>query len=111
MRTVAPMNSIFRFFFGLGLLHTIASASPLPSSAIPEYFQGAHVARDQLSVPQVQRELGPQLSKGSVIIGPDDPAWPNVTKRYDTFSKPQDLKLVVKVNAESDVSKVVCCDF
>ncbi|KAF2685189.1 FAD-binding domain-containing protein [Lentithecium fluviatile CBS 122367] len=107
MRTTTTMTPIIRIFLGLGLLVTIVLGSPLPHSAIPEYFQHAPVTRGQLSVSQVQQELGSQLSKGSLIIGPDDPEWANVTKRYSTFSKPQDLKLVVKVNAESDVPKVV----
>ncbi|KAF2644249.1 FAD-binding domain-containing protein [Massarina eburnea CBS 473.64] len=101
------MNLIARLFIGLGLLVTIVLGSPLPDSAIPEYFQHVPVTRDQLSVSQVQQELGSQLSKGTLIIGPNDAEWANVTKRYSTYSKPKDLKLVVKVNAESDVSKVV----
>jgi hypothetical protein len=107
MHTTA-MVPIIRFIVGLRFLFTLALGNPLPHASIPEYFQDAPVTRGQISVSQVQQELGPQMSRGSLIIGPDDPAWANVTKRYSTFSKPQDLRLVVKVNAETDVARVVC---
>lgn len=54
----------------------------------------------------VQRELGPLLSKGSTVFGPDDARFPNATERYTNFDAPT-IEVVAVPNSEYDVSVIV----
>ncbi|KAL2802543.1 FAD-binding domain-containing protein [Aspergillus granulosus] len=62
--------------------------------------------RASLSPQQVGLELGPLLSQGSSIFGPNDPRWANATARYQEYAAP-DFTVAVQVAHESDVSVVV----
>ncbi|KAF7960443.1 hypothetical protein EAE96_000124 [Botrytis aclada] len=59
----------------------------------------------------VENELGPHLSKGSLIFGSSNAAYANLTSYWITYIQP-DFEVIVEVAAESDISKVVryCSD-
>ncbi|KIA75778.1 hypothetical protein HK57_00392 [Aspergillus ustus] len=102
------MNSLFSIVAcGLLLLATLGTAAP---TAVPQhpppYLQGTPLTRRDLSVDQVQRELGALLSEGSLIFGPSNPAWDTATERWNSYAMP-DIQIVVQVNQEEDVSTVV----
>jgi hypothetical protein len=54
----------------------------------------------------VENELGPHLSKGSLIFGSSNAAYANLTSYWITYIQP-DFEVIVEVAAESDISKVV----
>jgi hypothetical protein len=104
------MNAILRLVAcGLALLLTIqvVSSTPITDTTVPRYFQRNPFTRRDLTVQQVQKELGPLLHNGSLIFGPSDPAWQNATERWNTFSMPH-VEIVVEVNQETDIAIVVC---
>lgn len=86
------------------------SLALLPSSVVgltvPRYFQNTPFTRRDLSVTQVQQELGASISNGSTIFGPDDPRFANATERYSTHAIP-DIEVVVVPATEADVSTIV----
>jgi hypothetical protein len=96
------------------LLQNLVSAGPIlsrsstphnvPFPLDPERFPP--VTRFRLTSQQVQRELGPLLSRGSMIFGPTDNRWESATERYQTFAIP-DVRLVVRPGREEDVAKIV----
>jgi hypothetical protein len=101
------MNRISRIVAcGLALLITVVCGKPIPDSMVPHYFQRNPFTRRDLSVVQVQMELGRLLSNGSNIFGPSDPRWDNATERWNIFSKPV-TEVVVQPGEESDVSVIV----
>ena len=57
---------------------------------------------------QVANELGPLLSEGALIFGPDDPRWANATERYQTYLPPK-IRVVVEPAVEADVPIIVRC--
>lgn len=88
-------------------LATLASL-PLTMAGVitPSYFDKHPLSRRQLSDAQVQRELGPQLSRGATIIGPGGPGWDDAIERFDNESRPT-IRLVVVPAVESDIATVV----
>ncbi|KAJ8132692.1 hypothetical protein O1611_g929 [Lasiodiplodia mahajangana] len=62
--------------------------------------------RADLSTNTIASELGRQLSRGSVIIRPTDPAFGNATSRYQAYNKPH-IQLVVQPAREDDIPKIV----
>lgn len=92
----------FTVAYGLTLLSTLVTALPV----VPPYFQGRSFSRVNISSVTVAAELGPQLSGGSLIFGPDDPRFAEATERYDTLARP-DVQVVVEPANESDISKIV----
>ncbi|QSZ36214.1 hypothetical protein DSL72_007340 [Monilinia vaccinii-corymbosi] len=87
--------------FGLLLLQSLVTAAPQAC------LDGlCSVTRGNLSTTQVSRELGPQLSRGSNIFGPDDPRFLNETARYQAY-KPPVIRLVVQPASEADIPKIV----
>jgi hypothetical protein len=64
--------------------------------------------RAALSSFQVASELGPLLSKGALIFGPEDPRWANATERYQTYLPPN-IRIVVEPAVEADVPIIVRC--
>lgn len=59
-----------------------------------------------LTVIDVQRELGPYLSKGSLIFGPEDDKFDGATERWNLYIAPA-VQLVVEPAKESDVPVIV----
>ncbi|KAI3327600.1 FAD-binding domain-containing protein [Xylariaceae sp. AK1471] len=93
----------------LALFQTFVAASPLRNS-VPRLFQRNPATRHNLTSADVQQELGPQLSHGSLIFGPSSPLYPDATERWVTFAKP-DIEVVVQPALESDIAKIVkYCD-
>ncbi|KAK6081581.1 FAD binding domain-containing protein [Seiridium cupressi] len=81
----------------------LAFLQPLVAGlAVPHYFQPARFTRRDLSVAQVQQELGATVSNGSTIFGPEDPRFPNATERYSTHDIP-DIEVVVVPATEADI--------
>lgn len=83
------------------LLQALVIASP-----VPRYFQSNPITRRDLTAETVEKELGPLLSSGTLIFGPENPAYVNATSRWITFVQP-DIEVVVEPAAESDISKIV----
>lgn len=101
------MSTIFRLVvFGITLIQALVAASPLASTPVPRYFRRHPVSRRELSVDDIQRELGPILSNGSTIFGPLDPSFSNATERFNVLAPP-DIEVVVVPALELDVSKIV----
>lgn len=93
---------------GFSLLQTLVAGSAIPRApGTPHYFQPHGFTRRDLSVTQVQQELGPQLSNGSLLFGPSDPRWYAAIERYSTHAIP-DVEIVVQPATEKDVSTIVC---
>ncbi|KAI1377706.1 FAD binding domain-containing protein [Hypoxylon crocopeplum] len=90
----------------LMLLQNIVPIIALPYTDVPQYFMENPYTRRDLSVPEIQQELGKLLSNGSLIFGPSDPAWKNATERWNTYLKP-DIEVVVEPAQESDISTIV----
>jgi hypothetical protein len=88
--------------YGLALLPVLVSSSPL----VPRYFQRDLFSRDKITASMVKTELGPQLSNGSLIFGPDSALYPGATERWNTRITP-DAQVVVQPAAESDLAKIV----
>lgn len=88
--------------YGLALLPVLVSSSPI----VPRYFQGNLFSRDHITASTVKTELGPQLSKGSLIFGPDSALYPGATERWNTRITPN-AQVVVQPAAESDLAKTV----
>jgi len=90
------------------VLQTLSLATP-----VPDYFQAEQFSRRDLSVETVKRELGPKLSKGSLIFGPEDPLFANATERWQTRTVAK-IQVVVQPAKEDDISTIVgeaCCCF
>lgn len=87
--------------YGLPLLSQLALGSPV----VPRCFQRSLYSRANISATTVEAELGPQLSGGSLIFGPDNPQWSNATSRFNTLLRPA-VQVVVEPASESDVSKI-----
>ena len=75
-------------------------------STIPRYFQNLPVTRRDLSSPQIQQELGRQLSKTTTIFGPSDSRFDNATVRWNIVAVPK-IQVVIEPGQESDVSTIV----
>lgn len=84
-------------------IQSLVLAAPLTT---PRYFQKHPITRRDLSPLTVQQELGPLLSNGTTIFGPDDPRFDEATKRYNINSRPV-VEVVVVPAKESDVSIIV----
>ncbi|GAP88221.1 putative FAD binding domain-containing protein [Rosellinia necatrix] len=94
-------------FHGLALLAGVVSADSLSySSEIPRYFERQPCSRRNLTAATVQNELGPLLSSGALIFGPENAAWQDATERWNTLARPT-IQVVVQPALESDVSKIV----
>ncbi|KAI9680453.1 MAG: hypothetical protein M1822_007211 [Bathelium mastoideum] len=92
--------------YGLTLLPTLVTSSPI----VPPYFQRKLFSRGNITSTTVAAELGPQLSNGSLVFGPNNPQWSNATSRWDTLVRP-DVQVVVEPASESDIAKVIkYCD-
>lgn len=59
-----------------------------------------------LSKSRVQAELGPLLSSISVVTGPEDSRWANVTKRYQAYNPPK-IQIVVRPGEERVIAVTV----
>ena len=92
--------------FGLVLLQAHVASFPLAHPDAPRYFQPNPLTRRNLTTNTVERELGPLLSKGTLIFGPSSPAYANATSRWITFVQPM-IQVVVEPATEADVSKIV----
>ena len=97
---VSPKSFIVAY--GLTLLPALVSSSPV----VPRYFQRNLFTRDNITSTTVTTELGPQLSNGSLIFGPDSSLYANATERWNLFDTP-DAQVVVQPAAESDIAKIV----
>ncbi|ETS86666.1 hypothetical protein PFICI_00494 [Pestalotiopsis fici W106-1] len=86
---------------GLALFQPLALASALLPRDGYQYY-----TRHNLTVQQVQSELGPLLSQNASIFGPNDTRWENATERYQMYAVP-DIKMVVRPGMEDDVAIVV----
>ncbi|GFF75239.1 6-hydroxy-D-nicotine oxidase [Aspergillus udagawae] len=84
-----------------GLLWTLVAGA-----SIPRYFQKHAITRRDLTSAQVQQELGGLVSKTTLIFGPDDPRFNDVTSRWTDFSKPR-IQVVIEPGLESDVPTIV----
>ena len=88
--------------YGLALLPVLVSSSPI----VPRYFERNLFSRDKVTASTVKTELGQQLSKGSLIFGPDSALYPNATERWNTLDTPN-VQVVVQPAAESDIAQIV----
>ena len=101
---VSPRSLIVAY--SLTLLPGLVSSYP---SLVPRYFQRNLFSRDNITASTVDAELGPQLSSGSLIFGPDNSLYANATERWNTYDTP-DAQVVVQPAAESDIAKIVSGD-
>lgn len=88
--------------YGLAILPGLVSSSPV----VPRYFKSKLFSRDNITAGIVEAELGPQLSNGSLIFGPDYAQWSNATYRWNSLFRPN-VQIVVEPAAESDIAKIV----
>ena len=93
--------SVLSVFCCFGLLCSLAA-----SASIPRYFEKHSITRRDLTSTQVQQELGGQISNATLIFGPDDSQFNNITSRWTESSKPH-IEVVVEPGSESDVAKIV----
>ncbi|KAI5854502.1 hypothetical protein GGS23DRAFT_590635 [Durotheca rogersii] len=98
--------SLRRVVGSLPLLLATVASSPLPLGQVPHYFQNSPFSRRQLPVTQVQKELGELVSEGSLIFGPEDPAWTEATERWNILAPPT-IQVVVQPAQESDIPAIV----
>ncbi|KAI0460033.1 hypothetical protein F5B21DRAFT_523915 [Xylaria acuta] len=98
------------FFIQLTTL-SLALLQPLVAGLnVPHYFHSRPFTRRDLSVAQVQQELGALVRKDTTIFGPEDVRFANATERYSTHAVPH-IEVVVVPATESDVSVIVeYCD-
>lgn len=71
--------------YGLALLPVLVSGSP----TVPHYFERNRCSQDTITASTVRTELGQQLSKGSLIFGPDSALYPSATERWNTRITPK----------------------
>ncbi|KAJ2982867.1 hypothetical protein NUW58_g6354 [Xylaria curta] len=95
-----------RYLFEVCVLGLMLLQPLVSGSTVPRYFQTAPFTRRGLSVNKVEQELGPLLSKGSAIFGPEDARFANTTERSSTHVIPK-IEIVVVPATESDVSVIV----
>ncbi len=88
--------------YGLAFLPLLVSSSPL----VPRYLQRHPLSRHNITASAVKMELGPQLSNGSLIFGPDSARYPEATERWNNRVTPN-AQVVVQPAAESDLAKIV----
>ena len=88
--------------YGLALLPALATSSPV----VPRHFQGKLFTRSNVTASQVEAELGPQLSSGSLIFGPESADFASATRRWNTFVRPT-VQVVVEPASESDIAHIV----
>ncbi|KAK1779566.1 hypothetical protein QBC45DRAFT_410955 [Copromyces sp. CBS 386.78] len=81
-------------------------SSLVSGASVPRYFESQPTTRQNLTSQEVRQELGSQVSPGTLIYGPDDAEFANLTSRWNDFSKP-DVRVVIEPAAESDVSTIV----
>ncbi|KAI1336223.1 hypothetical protein F5Y15DRAFT_208138 [Xylariaceae sp. FL0016] len=84
----------------------LAACFPSSNHVVPRYFRHDPISPRELSVANIQNELGPQLSNGSTIFGPESPNFANATHRFSLLAPPE-IQVVVIPMLESDVSKIV----
>ena len=84
-----------------GLLWSLAAGL-----SIPRYFEKQPTTRRSLTSTQVQQELGGKLSKPTLIFGPDDARFNNVTSRWTEYDAPH-IQVVIEPGSESDIAKIV----
>ncbi|KAL5341456.1 FAD-binding domain-containing protein [Aspergillus crustosus] len=87
--------------FGLVALASLGSAAP---TSCPDDL--CLRTRASLSPLDVGLELGPLLSTGSSVFGPDDTRWANATARYQEYAAPT-FTVAVQVAEEADVPVVI----
>ncbi|KEY64676.1 hypothetical protein S7711_02876 [Stachybotrys chartarum IBT 7711] len=98
----------------MGQLKFLAVCGLTLSSFLPQAVAAPHscpdglclVTRTNVSNDQVSRELGPLLSCGAKIFGPEDPNFAESTTRFQAF-QPPNIELVVQVARERDVSTAI----
>ncbi|KAI2620857.1 hypothetical protein GGS21DRAFT_541800 [Xylaria nigripes] len=73
---------------------------------IPRFFEGYPLSCTNLTAEQVTRELGDQVSQGTLIFGPEDSRFNNATSRFSDVARPI-IHVVVQPAEESDVSTIV----
>lgn len=81
-------------------------SSLVSGASIPRYFEKQPTTRRNLTSQEVRRELGGQVSRGTLIYGPSDAEFANLTSRWTVYSKP-DVQVVIEPAAELDVSTIV----
>ncbi|ROT38916.1 FAD-binding domain-containing protein [Sodiomyces alkalinus F11] len=103
----APLR---RLLCGLTFLQALVAASPLPQG-VPRYFRREPCSPHALLLRQLQQDLADDLSDGSLIFGPSNPAWDETIERWQMLSRPE-IQVVVQPAEESDISKIVeyCSD-
>lgn len=93
--------SFSRLLSGLMLLQAFVSASPMPY-----YLQKQPISRRNLRALDIMQELAPQLSTETIIVGPEDPLYKNLTERWSIYEVP-DVQVVIQVAVESDIATAV----
>lgn len=90
------MSTLFRpVVLVIALVQALVAASPLSPSPVPRYFQKHPLSRRELSVNDIQLELGPILSNGSTRFGPSDPNFSHATERFNVLAPPSNEVVVV----------------
>ncbi|KAH7323177.1 hypothetical protein B0I35DRAFT_468063 [Stachybotrys elegans] len=85
-------------------LPALVAGSPLPPPL--SYFRRNPITRREINDATVRRELGPLLSNGTLMYGPEQTAFDTMTERWNRFVEP-DVRVVVVPFVESDVAKIV----
>ncbi|KAK8071484.1 FAD-binding domain-containing protein [Apiospora hydei] len=94
----------FKFLATCGLAALPSLAAALPRPSCPDGL--SKQTRAELTMQQVQQELGVLISPGSHIYSAEDQEFKELTLRYQAFMPPK-IKLVVQVGKEEDVSAVI----
>lgn len=100
-KRVVKMQVFASLVCSVVIFQTFAAAA-----SIPRLFERFPVTPRKLHSIKVQRELGSQISKTTVIFGPQDSRFSAATARWNDFAVPQ-IQLVIEPGQESDVSTIV----
>lgn len=94
-------SSVLSITCYFGLLWTLAYGA-----TIPRFFEKHSNTHRGLSSTQIQQELGGQVSSNTLIFGPEDERFAEVTSRWTDFSKPR-VEVVIEPGTEADVAAIV----
>lgn len=92
----------------LAVSGSVIAIQSVTAAVVPRFFEISPTTRLELSMIQIERELGEQLSPSTTMYGPGDGGYADCTRRWNHFAMPK-VQLVVQPGEEADVSAIVSC--
>ena len=90
----------------LGAVALTLLPSPSAASLFAWPFNVFATAPVTLTAAEIQRELGPKLSKNAVIYAENDPRFEEATARWNAYMPPR-INVVVEAGIEEDIPHIV----